>query len=136
MLEQFLPGLSPKSPTQSDIQYAFKLYGVNEIGSALMDRFFKTRKEQLEERVLERQLEMMGENPDTQALNKAVMAAKAAEYTPGFIASLTSTAKTRPALTLADVLTRPDNVVDFRIPMAQARAAYAKRAAKALAKAI
>lgn len=136
MLEQFLPGLSPKSPMQSDLQYGFKLYGINQIGESILSRLFKTKKQELEERVLERQLELMGENPDTQSLNRALLGVRVAQEVPTFISQLTSVPVKKKPFTLADALKSTEHNVDFRIPMQQHRAAYLKRMAKGIAKAI
>ena len=136
MLEQFLPGLSPKSQLQEDLQYGFKLWGVNQIGDSLLNRFFKTKKQELEERVLERQLELMGENPDTQALNKALLGVKVAQNVPGFVSELVAVAPKKKPITMAEFLKATENVVDLPSFAKQHREALARRVAKGLSKAI
>lgn len=112
MLETFLPGFTPENETQKNISFAMRLYGAGRTVDSLTDRLFKTRKEELEEKMLERQLELMGENPDTQSFNKSVMAARAAPHAPGFLEELFSRPKTRAVFSFRDV---DASNVDFRM---------------------
>jgi len=103
MLETFLPGFNPENETQKNISFAMRLFGAGRTIDSLTDRVFKSRKEELEEKLLERQLELMGENPDTQTFNKSVMAARAAPHAPGFLEELFSRPKRRAPLSIRDV---------------------------------
>lgn len=116
MLEHFIPGFKPEGETQQNISYALKLYQAGRLADSLTDRLFRTKKEDLEERLLERQLALMGENPDTQSFNKSVMAARAAPHAPGFLEELFSRPKPRTPFSIRDA---DASNVDFRMAFAK-----------------
>lgn len=119
MLEHFIPGFKPEGETQQNISYALKLYQAGRLTDSLADRLFKSRREELEESLLERQLEAMGDNPDTRAFNAAVMAQRGAPSVPGFLNEMLgrSPSTKKPGFSVAEALKTSGHNVDFRLVM-------------------
>ena len=131
MLEMLLPFLQPENETQRNISYGMKLYQAGKLGDSLTDRLFPTRREELEQRLLERQLEAMGEAPDTERFNSAVMAQRAAPAAKGFLAELFSKSRRNaPPFSVADALRDAGPHVDFRLVFAQNKAGFERDMAK------
>lgn len=87
-----LLGLNPTNDMQANISYAAKLYslekGGERIGNALLG---KSRKEKLEEELLQRQIDALSRSPDTLTLNKAMLAGRNAPGVTGFLQGLLKT---------------------------------------------
>lgn len=67
MLAELL-GMKPKNDIEGGLLYASKLFELN----SLADRFFPTRKEELEEELLQKQIAAMGPNPNDDSLDKSL----------------------------------------------------------------
>ena len=115
MLEYMLPFLKPEGQTQKDIAFAAQLYST----SKWADRLFPTKREDLEEQMLERQLAAMGPNPDSDRLNALVPAVRASQSAPGFLESLFGKVpKERVrSFSVTDALKDTTSNVDFRLAM-------------------
>lgn len=99
-----LLGLKPTNDMQANIAYAAKLYSADQIAEWALHT--KSKKEKLEEQLLQRQLDAMGSSPDTQTFNKAMLAGRNAPGVTGFLQGLLKTKpKMSPLLApLADVI--------------------------------
>ena len=135
MLELFFPSLAPTTPLQGDIAYGFKLLAIKDIGDSIADRLFKSKKTQLEEKLIERQLELLGDNPDTNNFNTAMLAARGAQELPRFIESISVVPAKKSGISVASFLKQTENIVDLPSFARQHRADMLRRAAKTLSKA-
>ena len=79
----------PMSENQEDILYAAKLYSAGKTASYIFDKLTgKSKKEQLEEQILQRQLDAMGDDPSTADFNKAMLLGRQLPNATGFLADL------------------------------------------------
>lgn len=87
MLAELL-GLKPKNDIESGLLYASKLITMD----SLADRFFPTRREELEEELLKKQIAAMGPNPNDDSLDKSLKygtaAIRASRNGEGFLKEL------------------------------------------------
>lgn len=81
-----LLGLKPDNETQSNIAFAAKLYSADQIAEWFLHS--KSKKEKLEEKLLQRQLDAMGSEPDTKDFNKAMLVGKQIPSASGFLKDL------------------------------------------------
>jgi hypothetical protein len=88
MLSDFgdLIELKPANEMQSNIAYAAKLYSVDQMIDWVLKS--KSKKEKLEEQLLQRQLDAMGSKPSTLDFNQAVLAGRQIPAAGGFLADL------------------------------------------------
>jgi hypothetical protein len=69
MLEYLLPFLNPQNEFQSNARYVANLIGTAQVTDGIIDRLFPTKRQELEEKLLERQVKMLNANPSSEEFN-------------------------------------------------------------------
>ena len=69
MLEYLLPFLNPQNEFQSNARYVANLIGTAQATDGIIGRLFPTRREELEEKLLEKQVNMLNADPSSEEFN-------------------------------------------------------------------